>query len=226
MKTVVVMPNWVGDCVMAWPVLEALAASGRELTVLAKSHLRSLLVLAPGQPDFCTRGETDATVELLKAAAFHEAVVLPNSFRSAWLPLQAEIPRRWGYRGDLRTLLLKPSVARPRGRRPQVEDYRELLRAMAVAEPASWTPRIELPESLRSFGRERLARGRALLDEPAGRRWLVELLCDWVEVEADAGRVDEARATLAEAERHLARLPQQPEILLVEVSALRKRLES
>ena len=159
MKTVVVMPNWVGDCVMAWPVLEALAASGRELTVLAKSHLRSLLVLAPGQPDFCTRGETDATVELLKAAAFHEAVVLPNSFRSAWLPLQAEIPRRWGYRGDLRTLLLKPSVARPRGRRPQVEDYRELLRAMAVAEPASWTPRIELPESLRSFGRERLARG-------------------------------------------------------------------
>jgi heptosyltransferase-2 len=158
-KTVVVMPNWVGDCVMAWPVLEALAASGRELAVLAKPHLRSLLALAPGQPDFCSRGETAATVETLKAAAFDEAVVLPNSFRSAWLPLQAEIPRRWGYRGDLRTLLLNPSVARPRGRRPQVEDYRELLRALGIDGPVTWIPRLDLPDALSAFGRERLERG-------------------------------------------------------------------
>jgi heptosyltransferase-2 len=159
-KTLVVMPNWVGDCVMAWPVLEALAADGRQLSVLAKPHLEALLRLAPGEPSFLQRGASDETVVRIREGAFDEAVVLPNSFRSAWLPLSAEVPRRYGYRGDLRTLLLNPSVRRPsrRDRRPQVEDYRELLAAMGVAAPASWAPRLELPAELVRAGAERLAR--------------------------------------------------------------------
>jgi heptosyltransferase-2 len=159
-KTLVVMPNWVGDCVMAWPVLGALAADGRRLAVLAKPHLESLLRLAPGEPQFIARRETDDMVERIREGAFDEAVVLPNSFRSAWLPLAAEVPRRYGYRGDLRTLLLNPSVRRParRARRPQIEDYRELLAAMGVEAPPDWAPRLELPGDLHQRGIERLAR--------------------------------------------------------------------
>ena len=47
-RTLVVAPNWVGDCVMAEPVFRALAASGRELTVLARKPLHTLLALFPG----------------------------------------------------------------------------------------------------------------------------------------------------------------------------------
>lgn len=161
MRTLVVMPNWVGDCVMAEPVVRALAAAGREVVLLARRPLPPLLALFSGVADVIERpAAAEETTARLRAAGCGEAVVLPNSFRSASLVQAAGISRRFGYRGDFRAPLLAPAVRRPRGRRPQVEDYRELLAAMEVAPPADWVPRLELPEALRRQGRERLARGR------------------------------------------------------------------
>jgi len=160
-RTLVVMPNWVGDAVMAEPVLGALAASGRELVTLAKRPLQPLLALFPGVVATVAREADDrATVAALGAAGCDEAFVLPNSFRSARLVRAAGIPARYGYRGDFRAPLLAPAVARPRGRRPQVEDYRELLAAAGVAAPADWSPRLALPPALAARGRERLDRAR------------------------------------------------------------------
>ena len=165
LRTLVVMPSWVGDCVMALPVLEALAASGRKVVAFAKPHLLPLLRLSDAVHDVVARSADDATtIESLRAAGCDEAVVLPNSFRSAWFVRQAKIPWRWGYRGGFRAPLLSPAVPRPRGRRPQIEDYRELLAALAVAEPASWVPRLPRRDALVAQGRERLARAR--LDGP------------------------------------------------------------
>ena len=170
LRTLVVAPNWVGDTVMALPVLEALAASGRRVAVLARPHLAPLLGLVPAVAEVIARGTPEETVERLRASASHEAVVLPGSFRSAWLVRQAGIPHRWGYRGDWRAPLLSAPVPRPRlrtrggGRRPQIEDFRELLAALEVPPPASWVPRLELSEDVRRFGAERLA--RAHLDRP------------------------------------------------------------
>jgi heptosyltransferase-2 len=165
-RTLVVMPNWVGDAVMAEPVLSALAASGRELALLGRKGLLPLLALLPGGGNPVERtGDSRETVARIAAAGFDEAVILPNSFRSAKLVRDAGVPRRFGYRGDFRAPLLAPALPRPRGRRPQVEDYRELLAAMAVAPPASWVPRIELPAERLERGRERLARARI---EPGG----------------------------------------------------------
>ncbi len=164
-RTLVVAPNWVGDCVMAEPVFRALAASGRELAVLARKPLHSLLGLFPGldAAALLTKGpDDDATLAALVAGNFDEAVLLPNSFRAAWLLSRAGIARRWGYRADFRGPLLAPAIRRPRDGfkviRPQVEDYRELLAAMGVAAPADWIPRLDLPAELRARGRERLAR--------------------------------------------------------------------
>ncbi len=160
-RTLVVMPNWVGDGVMAEPVLRALAASGRELAVLGKSGLHPLFALLPGVGDCLERSADDReTATRLAGAGFDEAVVLPNSFRSAKLVRDARIARRYGYSGEFRGPLLAPAVPRPRGRRPQVEDYRELLAAMSVPAPERWVPRIELPAELLVRGRERLARAR------------------------------------------------------------------
>ncbi len=143
--TVVFAPNWVGDTVMALPVLEALAAAGRRPAVLARPHLAPLLELCPAVAAVVQRsGEDHETVAELRRHRFAEAVLLPNSFRAAWLARRAGIPRRWGYRGNWRSALLAPAVARPGRDRHQVADYRELLAAMAVPPPPDWRPRLPL----------------------------------------------------------------------------------
>jgi heptosyltransferase-2 len=164
-RTLVVAPNWVGDLVMVEPVLRALAAAGRSLTLFAPAHLAPLAALLPGVEATLARTRAAADdVAAIAGASCDEAVVLPNSYRSAKLVRDAGIARRWGYRGQWRAALLAPAVARPRGRRPQVEDYRELLRAMGIESPATWVPRLELPSDLRRAGRERLDRARVEAD--------------------------------------------------------------
>src|SRR5581483_3899966 len=112
-------------------------------------------------------GDDLETVARLRAADCHEAEVLPNSFRSARLVQQAGVAYRWGYRGEWRTPLLAPAVPRPPWRRrAQVEDYRELLAAMAVPPPASWVPRLVPDDALLARGRERLERGHVAQGEP------------------------------------------------------------
>jgi heptosyltransferase II len=161
LRTLVVMPSWVGDCVMALPALDALAASGRRVVAFARPHLLPLLQLSPAVSDLVARSpDPTTTVESLRAAGCDEAVVLPNSFRSAWLAHQSGIAWRWGYRGGWRAPLLSAPVPRPGGRRPQVEDYRELLEALSVPPPASWVPRLPRSPALLAAGRERLARAR------------------------------------------------------------------
>lgn len=156
-RTLVVAPNWVGDTVMAWPVLEALAASGRSLRVLAKPHLHALLGLSPAVGGLLTRQANDTeTVAAVRSASCGEAVVLPNSFHSAWIPARAGVPVRWGYPGGFRRPLLRPAVRRRGGSGHQVEDYARLLEAMGVPLPASWEPRLEL-------GAEGAAAGERLL---------------------------------------------------------------
>ena len=189
-RTLVVAPNWVGDCVMAEPAFRALAASGRELTALARRPLHPLLALFPGVAATLDKGPQDETLAAIGAlgalgalgasgagagGGFDEAVILPNSFRAAWMLARAGIARRYGYRADFRGPLLAPAVARPRGRRPQIEDYSALLAAMGVAPPENWLPRLELPAALRERGRERLARAQLGAGADAGGGPLVGL---------------------------------------------------
>jgi heptosyltransferase-2 len=165
-RTLVVAPNWVGDCVMAEPVFRALSASGRELVVLAKRPLHGLLGLFPGVVEAIDNRRDDATVAEIAGGGFDEAILLPNSFRAAWMLSRAGVPRRFGYRADFRGPLLAPAIPRPRDGfrvvRPQIEDYRELLAAMTVAPPPDWIPRLDLPPELVERGRERLGRARLL----------------------------------------------------------------
>ncbi len=161
-RTLVVAPSWVGDTVMALPVLEALAATGRELRILAKPGIHPLLGFwSPDAVPLSRAGSDLEVVARLRYAECDEAVILPNSFRSAWLPWRAGIPWRWGYVGDFRTLLLSPAVrrrGRPRG--PQIEDYRGLLEAMEVPPPASWVPKLPWTPEREQEGRSLLARAR------------------------------------------------------------------
>ncbi len=159
-RTLVVGPNWVGDTVMALPVLEALADAGREVHVLAKPHLAPLLGMLPAVASVMERSSDAETIERIRESHCREAFILPNSFRSAWLPYRAGVAARFGYRGNLRGPLLAPAVRQPGRRRHQVEDYEELLAAAGVPPAASWRPRLTTTAGLRARTREVLARAR------------------------------------------------------------------
>ena len=79
--------------------------------------------------------EREPVADRVTDAAPHErfdtALLLPNSFRSAWQAWRAGIPRRIGYARDGRSLLLTQPVAVPRrGQIPEHQSYYylELLR--------------------------------------------------------------------------------------------------
>ncbi len=155
-KTLIVAPNWVGDNVMALPVLEALKATGRSLTVLARPHLEPLLEAVAAVDRIVVRARYDReTIRAVAELGFEEAVILPNSFRSAWLAFRAGIPVRWGYRGDLRSLLLEPALKRPEGLRHQTTDYDSLLERLGAVSPTE-LPRLDLSAAQLALGRDAL----------------------------------------------------------------------
>ena len=178
MRSLIVLPNWVGDTVLALPVLEALATTDRRLSVLGRPHLRPLLEDQSSVADFIGREASNAeTIRELADADFDEAVVLPNSYRSAWLVHRAGITPSWGYggwspEGLLRRTILAPSVADRRQRHQhQVTDYLDLLTAMGITPPEDWTPRLEIPPRHHRLGQQLLERSQ--LD--AGRSPLIGL---------------------------------------------------
>ena len=144
MKSVVILPNWVGDTVLALPVLSALAATGRRLAVVGKSHLAPLLESQATIDAFIPRGESDADgARRVREFGGDEAVVLPNSIRSAKIAYQADLPIRWGYAGWSVEGLVRRRLLRP-----------------AVPAPEDWTPRLDLSAAQRREGRELLARAQ------------------------------------------------------------------
>lgn len=124
MRIVIRLPNWVGDVVMAIPVVRTVRRAFPEanITVAAKPSLLAIV------QDCCS---VDARIalpasllqqaKLLRAGGFDYALILPNSWSSALACWLARIPQRVGYANDGRELLLTESLRVPRlGRlRPQ-----------------------------------------------------------------------------------------------------------
>ncbi|MBS0646824.1 MAG: lipopolysaccharide heptosyltransferase II [Verrucomicrobia bacterium] len=127
MRTVVIrMPNWLGDLVMATPMIEEAKRCwpGSEITVICKDPLVPLL---EGNPHL------KEVIPLSKAhpASLHYDIglLLTNSFSSAWLFYRAKIKKRIGYMGDWRRFLLSHAIPRPLqlGKEHLVDSYKRLL---------------------------------------------------------------------------------------------------
>ncbi|XAL99400.1 lipopolysaccharide heptosyltransferase II [Phycisphaeraceae bacterium D3-23] len=119
----VVMPTWLGDCVMATPTLRALRGRypDARITALVRHDIRPILdgldsvdrILSVRQRDkdgskkkTRRRRSLVALARRLSKGGFDTAVLLPNSFKSAALVSVAAIPRRVGYDRDGRGMLL------------------------------------------------------------------------------------------------------------------------
>jgi heptosyltransferase-2 len=130
-RSLVVAPQWIGDAVMAEPLLAALARRGESLTVAALPWVAPVframpqvaavieLPFAHGRLDWAARRQLAASWR----GRFDAAYVLPNSIKSALVPWLARIPRRTGYAGEGRMLLLNRRLPNPKGRPPMVAFY-------------------------------------------------------------------------------------------------------
>ncbi len=143
MKLVVRMPNWIGDAVMALPVLGSLAASAPDIEVWAAGQpwVGDLLSPELGVRGALTIGRTRGLKALrreaaaLRALRFDAGLLLTNSFGTAFLFRLAGIPERWGYVRDGRSLLLTRRVPVKETIEPlhQREYYLDLLRGLGFA---------------------------------------------------------------------------------------------
>ncbi len=116
-RKLIIGPAWVGDMVMAQSLFKLLKAQQPqcEIDVLAPQWTRALLNRMPqvshaiamplnhGELGLRTRYQLAQT---LRDRDYAQAIVLPNSFKSALMPWFAAIPQRTGWRGEWRYGLL------------------------------------------------------------------------------------------------------------------------
>ncbi len=116
-SVLVIAPSWVGDMVMAQSLFKVLKAQDAEraIDVLAPGWTRALLERMPevraaidmplGHGELKLLIRRRLGVEL-RAGDYQQAIVLPNSLKSALVPFWAHIPLRSGYVGEMRQWLL------------------------------------------------------------------------------------------------------------------------
>ncbi len=144
-RVVVRTPNWLGDAVMAMPAIAAVRAAWPDATlaVAAPPGIAPLFRERTGaRPNEIVDVDPQGSIAALRRGRFDAAILLPNSFRSAWLARGAGIPERWGYAGGFRRWMLTRAVPRPAGRVHQAEYYAALVRGLGI-EVLDAAPRIE-----------------------------------------------------------------------------------
>ena len=116
-RILIVAPSWVGDAVLAQPLFKRLHErhNGLTLDVLAPLWTRALFARMPeihssidspfGHGELALRRRY-ALGRSLAAQRYDQAIVLPNSFKSALVPCFAGIPLRTGFVGEARWGLL------------------------------------------------------------------------------------------------------------------------
>ena len=116
-RVLIVGPSWVGDTVLAQPLFMRLheRLPKLELDVLAPPWTTPLLKRMPEVSAVIDNPFRHGELKVfarrrlglaLKARRYDQAIVLPNSLKSALPPYFASIPVRTGYRGELRTGIL------------------------------------------------------------------------------------------------------------------------
>lgn len=151
-RILVVAPSWIGDTIIAQPLFMRLAERdpGCEIDALAQPWVAPVLRAMPqiagviesplrhGRFDFALRRQL---ARRLAAGRYDEAIVLPNSWKSALMPFLAGIPLRTGFIGESRYGLLNRRHQLDKTKLPrQVDRYAQL------AQPPGEALRQPLPQ--------------------------------------------------------------------------------
>ena len=143
--------NWLGDAVMSVPAVRAIK-NGRpdaQVTVAAPVNIAPMWKLVP-EVDTIIPLPNDSllpVISLLKRQRnFDVAILFPNSLRVALESWLSGIPRRVGYRGHWRRLLLNQTVREPR--KPGPPEHHSLRFLRIARECGAETPNAQpLPQT-------------------------------------------------------------------------------
>jgi len=114
-RILVVAPNWIGDALMAQPLLARLKESGASVDVLAPEWVAPVVRRMPEVDEVIAAPFRHGPLQLgsrwrlgrsLARRGYEAAYVLPNTWKSALVPFFARIPKRIGYVGEMRYGLL------------------------------------------------------------------------------------------------------------------------
>lgn len=133
-------PQYLGDAVMALPMIDSLVLTGRKVTVVAGKLVLELLrdradraTLVPVER-MRRFQDVQTTAARFRQLGFDAAVLVNRSFRSALTVRLAGIPIRVGHAAEGRGPLLTQRVAYPK-HRPESECGLDLLRAIGWPTP-------------------------------------------------------------------------------------------
>jgi len=191
-KILIIGPAWVGDTIMAQSLFKLLKQRhpDAQLHVLAPDWTASLLSCMPEVAQSfslpITHGEFKLFERLrigkeLRQYHYDQAIVLPNSFKSALIPWFANIPKRTGYIGEWRYGLLNDARRINPKHKLMIEQYLALgvLPNDALPEIRPF-PEFVIPKSAQEAVLEKLQiklNGRPILALAAGaefgpsKRW-------------------------------------------------------
>lgn len=159
MNIIVRMPNWIGDMIMATPILADLRKRfpDASITAMCRKPLSDLLIQDPNIDEvfsfsrpanwFERRVEDRNVVDKVRAGKFDLGILLTNSFSSAWCFLVGGVNRRIGFSKHFRRLLLSDPLAKPeRGLEHEVYTYKRLLEPVGI-ERTETVPTLYLGET-------------------------------------------------------------------------------
>jgi len=151
-KNIIVrMPNWLGDLVMATPILADLRSHWPQarITAMCQSNVAALLKNDPNITELYSyhrpsgwihRRQHLEIMESLQHGEYDLGILLTNSFSSAWWFWIGKVKNRLGYACNLRSWMLNKALPFPKTRDTQhlVITYKMLLEPLGI--PLSSTP--------------------------------------------------------------------------------------
>ncbi|MBA1287658.1 lipopolysaccharide heptosyltransferase II [Pseudomonas japonica] len=207
MRILIIGPSWVGDMVMAQTLFQCLKARHPDcqIDVLAPEWSRPILERMPevrqalsfplghGVLDLATRRKIGRSFK----GQYDQAIVLPNSLKSALVPFFASIARRTGWKGEFRYGLLNDIRPLDKDRYPlMIERFMALAYPPGEALPTPYPqPRLRIEPASRAAALERFG---LQLDRPVlalcpgaefgeSKRWPAEHYADVAEARIRQG---------------------------------------
>jgi heptosyltransferase-2 len=165
---IVKMPNWLGDLVMATPVLADLRRRwpNAKITGMCQAGIAPLLAKDPNinevysykRPSgWIRRNLHGEIIDAIRHGEYDLGVLLTNSFSSAWWFWRGHVKNRLGYAANLRSCLLTKAVSYPKELKTQhlVITYKMLLEPLGIPLTDS-APRLYITEQERAAAFELL----------------------------------------------------------------------
>lgn len=171
-KILIRMPNWIGDLVMATPLLTDLRKKfpDASITAMCKEPLSDLLKedadidelfsFKKPKSSFLHKERRRNIIQKLREGNYDLGILTTNSFSSVWWFYEGDVKNRIGFSKGIKTLLLNKRVPLPPNDEHLVETYKRLLTPLGIS--ASKTlPRIYLKETEIDSARELLKQRNA-----------------------------------------------------------------